>query len=82
MNCAYCNGPCDDRPVRYEAICWDCSRKHDLTKATADLRDLLFDAIRPLVVWLDRQRFVRWAGSRLPDMPWSRHRRGVDDADA
>lgn len=27
MKCAYCNGPCDDRPVSYEAVCWDCWRE-------------------------------------------------------
>lgn len=25
MRCVYCNKPCDDRPVRHEAVCWDCS---------------------------------------------------------
>lgn len=27
MKCAYCNKSCDDRPVRYEAVCWDCWAK-------------------------------------------------------
>lgn len=28
MRCAYCNGPCDDRPVWHEACCWSCHLKH------------------------------------------------------
>jgi hypothetical protein len=24
MRCAYCNGPCDVRPVRMDAQCWEC----------------------------------------------------------
>lgn len=40
MRCAYCNGPCDDRPVRYEAICWTC---HPLAQAarTKGIRRIL-----------------------------------------
>lgn len=36
MNCAYCNGPCDDRPIRHLAVCWGCHLKDELEAKRKD----------------------------------------------
>lgn len=47
MKCAYCNGPCDDRPVRHEAVCWNC-----LPAPTANPFEALGEAMQTVGLWV------------------------------
>lgn len=69
MRCVYCNKPCDDRPVRHEAVCWDCSTDNSSFRVERSADDVSPDFAENR----DPNQLIRENAMRVPAVRFHTH---------